>query len=455
MEVATKELENRQAVLTATLDEEWLEPFMKTASRRLASRVRIPGFRKGKAPHRVVVGHMGRETLIREVLDDLGRAAYEEAVEESGLEPIHLDDLEIAEWDPLTLRLAVSLPPEVDLGDYRSIPLEVKEVEVGEEDVEGVLKDLQEQYAERVPMDRPAQLTDFVVVDLVGTIDDRVVLELEQQEYELSEGGEAPVTDFAEKLVGMSAGEERNFRVTFPDDYEDQDLAGREVSFLARLHSLQEKHLPAVDDELAKMVGGFDTLEELRESITEDLSARREAQQQDELGEQLLDAVLEQAEIDSPPVFVNSELEAMLRGLTYDLQQQGFTFEGYLRTTDRTMEDLIEEFRPTAEKRVMKSLILAELVKREEIEVEDSEIEEDVARMTRVYGQEKQVLRDALLGNEQLKEEIRNRLYGRKVVQRLVAPSEVVESQETEPDSTMPDGEESSPDSTEEPAPAE
>jgi len=398
---------------------------------------------------------MGRETLIREVLDDLGRAAYEEAVEESGLEPIHLDDLEIAEWDPLTLRLAVSLPPEVDLGDYRSIPLEVKGIEVGEEDVEGVLKDLQEQYAERVPVDRPAQLTDFVVVDLVGTIDDRVVLELEQQEYELREGGDAPVTDFAEKLVGMSAGEERNFSVTFPDDYEDQDFAGQEVSFLARLHSLQEKHLPAVDDELAKMVGGFDTLEELRESITEDLSARRKAQQQDELGEQLLDAVLEQAEIDSPPVFVNSELEAMLRGLTYDLQQQGFTLEGYLRTTDRTMEDLIEEFRPTAEKRVMKSLILAELVKREEIEVEDSEIEEDVARMTRVYGQEKQVLRDALLGNEQVKEEIRNRLYGRKVVQRLVALSEAVESQETEPDSTMPDGEESSPDSTEEPAPAE
>ena len=455
MEVATKELENRQAVLTATLDEEWLEPFMKTASRRLASRARIPGFRKGKAPHHVVVGHMGRETLIREVLDDLGRAAYEEAVEESGLEPIHLDDLEIAEWDPLTLRLAVSLPPEVDLGDYRSIPLEVKEIEIGEEDVEGVLKDLQEQYAERVPVDRPAQLTDFVVVDLVGTIDDRVVLELEQQEYELREGGDAPVTDFAEKLVGMSAGEERNFSVTFPDDYEDQDFAGQEVSFLARLHSLQEKHLPAVDDELAKMVGGFDTLEELRESITEDLSARRKAQQQDELGEQLLDAVLEQAEIDSPPVFVNSELEAMLRGLTYDLQQQGFTFEGYLRTTDRTMEDLIEEFRPTAEKRVMKSLILAELVKREEIEVDDSEIEEDVARMTRVYGQEKQVLRDALLGNEQVKEEIRNRLYGRKVVQRLVALSEAVESQETEPDSTMPDGEESSPDSTEEPAPAE
>lgn len=455
MEVATKELENRQAVLTATLDEEWLEPFMKTASRRLASRVRIPGFRKGKAPHRVVVGQLGREALVREVLDDLGRAAYEEAVQESGLEPIHLDDLEIAEWDPLTLRLAVSLPPEVGLGDYRSIPLEVQEVEISEEDVDDVLEDLQEQYAERVPVDRPAQLADFVVVDLVGTMDDRVVLELEQQEYELGEGGGAPVTDFAEKLVGMSAGEERDFSVTFPDDYEDQDLAGREASFHARLHGLQEKHLPAADDELAKMVGGFDTLEELKEGITEDLRVRREAQQQDELGEQLLDAVLEQAEIDSPPVFVNSELEAMLRGLVYDLQQQGFTLEGYLRTTDRSMEDLIEEFRPTAEKRVMKSLILAELVKQEEIEVQDSEIEEDVARMTRVYGQEKQVLQDALLGNEQVKEEIRNRLYGRKVVQRLVTSSEVVGSEEEERDSDAVEGEESSPDSTEETAPAE
>jgi trigger factor len=128
--VATKELENRQAVLTATLDEEWLDPFMKTASRRLASRVEIPGFRKGKAPHRVVVSHMGREALVREVLEDLGQAAYEEAVQESGLEPIHLDDFEIAELEPLTLRLSVSLPPVVDLGDYQSVGVDLEEVEV-------------------------------------------------------------------------------------------------------------------------------------------------------------------------------------------------------------------------------------------------------------------------------------------------------------------------------------
>jgi trigger factor len=271
----------------------------------------------------------------------------------------------------------------------------------------------------------------------------------------LGEAGDAPVIDFAEKLMGMSAGEERDFSVTFPDDYEDQDLAGKEASFHARLHSLQEKHLPAADDELAKMVGGFDTLEGLRESIEEDLRVRREAQQYDELGEQLLDAILEQAEIDSPPVFVNTELEAMLRGLVYDLQQQGFTLEGYLRATDRTMEDLIEEFRPTAEKRVMKSLILAELVKQEEIEVQDSEIEEDVARMTSVYGQEKQVLQDALLGNEQVKEEIRNRLYGRKVVQRLLTQSEAEENEKAGGSSAEVEGDESSTDLTEEPASAE
>ena len=452
MLVATKELENRQAVLTATLEEEWLDPFMKTASRLLASRVEIPGFRKGKAPHRVVVSHMGREALVREVLDELGQAAYEEAVQESGLEPIQLDDLEIAEWEPLTLRMSVSLPPVVDLGDYHGIPVDLEEVEIADGDVDDVLKDLQEQYAERVSVERPAQHSDFAVLDVDGTVEDRVVLKLEGQEYELQEDSDAPVTGFAEKLVGMSPGEEKSFSLTLPDDYGDEDLAGQEVSFLVRLHSLQEKHLPAVDDELAKMVGGLEDVEKLREEIAQDLYTRRWGQQQDESAEQLLDALLEQAEIDSPPAFVNRELESMIRGLAYDLQRQGFTLDGYLKTTDRSVEDLVEEFRPGAEKRVNKSLILAQLVKEEGVEVEDSEIEQEVASMTRVYGQEKEVLHDALLRNEQIREEIRNKLYGREVVQRLAGPSEEIEAQETEASSAGTNGEETPSD---EDAPAE
>jgi trigger factor len=441
LEVATKELENRQAVLTATLDEEWLDPFMKTASRRLASRVEIPGFRKGKAPHGVVVRHMGREALVREVIDDLGQAAYEAALEESGLEPIQLDDLEIAEWEPLALRMTVSLPPVVELGDYRSVPLTTEDVEVTDEDVEEALKDLQEQYAERVPVDRPAQLSDFAVLDVDGTVDDRVVLKSDAQEYELRENGDAPLAGFAEKIAGMSPGEDRSFLLSYPEEHEDEDLAGAEVSFRVHLHNLQEKRRPVVDDELAKMVGGFETVDELRQEIKQHLYARRQAKQQDALAEEFLDALLGQAEIDSPPAFVNRELDSMLRRLAYDLQEQGFTLDGYLRTTGKSVEDLIEEFRPTAEKRVSKSLILAQLVKEEGIEVEDSDIEQEVARMTRVYGQEREVLREALLGNEQITEEIRNRLYGRKVVQRLAVPPEATEGQEEEAHSVLTSGE--------------
>ena len=442
MEVAAKELDNRQAVLTATLDEEWLDPFMRTASRRLASRVEIPGFRKGKAPHGVVVRHMGREALVREVIEDLGQAVYEAALKESGLEPIQLDDLEIAEWEPLALRMTVSLPPRVELGDYRSIPLAMEQVEVAEEDVEKALEDLQEQYAERVPVDRPVQLSDFAVLDVEGTVDEEVVLKSEAQEYELRENGDTPVAGFAQKLVGMSSGEDRSFSLTYPEDSEHEDLAGREVSLRVHLHNLQEKHLPAVDDQLAKMASGYETVGELRADIRQALHARRETKQQDDLAEGLLDTLLQQAEIDSPPTFVNRELESMVRSLAYDLQERGFTLEGYLKTTNRTIEDVIEEFRPTAEKRVGKSLILAQLVKEEGLEVEDSDLEQEVGRMTRVYGQEKEVLREALLANEQIREEIRNRLYGRKVVQRLAGPPEANEGHDEETDSVSADGEE-------------
>jgi trigger factor len=455
LEVATKELDNRQAILTAKVDDEWLDPYMRSASRRLAARVSIPGFRKGKAPHRVVERQLGREALVREVIDDVGEAAYKEAVEASGLEPLHLDDLEIAEWEPLTLRLTVSLPPVVELGDYKSVPLEAEDISVTDEDVAEVLEALQEQYAERVPVDRPLEMSDFAVVDIKGTIGERTVLELEQQEYELEQGEDDLVIGFAEQLVGMSAGEERSFDITFPDDYRDEELAGSEVSFVVRLHELQEKHLPELGDELAKMAGGFETLEELRDEIRQDLKARREAQQLDELGDGLLDSLLEQSMVDAPPVFVNREVEALIRGLAYEIQEQGFTLDGYLKTTNRTAEDLVSEFQPTADTRVKKSLLLTKLVEELGAEVEDSEIEEEVSRMTRVYGQDRQMLRDALLGNEQIREDIRNKLYGRKVVQRLLEKPGEVDSDASGVEPEEPPAEEPSADAGSEEAAAE
>jgi trigger factor len=419
LEVTTKELENRQAVLTAKLEDEWVEPFLRSASSQLANRVAIPGFRRGKAPHRVVVRSLGKEALIREAIDELGRAAYEEAVEKAGLEPIQLDDFDIAEWEPLTLSMTVSLEPTVELGDYRSVPVGLEEVNVEEDDIDEVVRGVQEQYAERVPVDRSAAPGDFALVELEGTLEGRVVLKLHEQEHELRSDADFPVAEFSEKLIGMSVGEERVFSLTFPDDYEDEELAGREVSFRINLLNLQERHLPEIDDDLAKMVGGFATLEELRRKIGEDLHFRREAEQKDQAADQLLDSVAEEAQIDYPPLFLDRELETMLRKLALDLQRESFTLEGYLRATDRTVEDLLDEFRPTAEKRVAKSLVLEKLVDAEGIEVQDTEIEEEVTRITEVYGQDTKELRDTILSSEQVKEDIRTRLYGRKIAEHL------------------------------------
>jgi trigger factor len=430
LEVSTTEIENRQAILTAKVEDKWLDPFLRTASRRLATRVDIPGFRRGKAPHAVIVQRMGKEALVREIIDDLGKAAYDEAVEESGLEPIQLDDFEIAEWEPLTLRMTVSLEPVIELGDYRSTPVAMEGIHVEDDDVQEVLQSLQEQYAEIVSVDRPAEIGDFALVDVEGTLEDRAVLELERQEYELREDAEAPVADFAEHLVGVSPGEQKSFTVTFADDYDDEDLAGQEVSLQVDLHTLQEKNLPDIDDDLARMVGGLASLDELREKVREDLRAGREAKQKDDLAEELLDSLVEQATIDSPPAFANRELEAMVRTFALDLQNQGFTLEGYLATADTTVEELLDEFRPTAERRVQKSLILAKLVEEESIEVDDSEIEAEVTRVTESYGQDTQALRDALLSSEQVRDDVRNRLYGRKIVERLSETAGKIEEEE-------------------------
>jgi len=423
LEVVTKELKDRQALLTVKVEEEWLDPFLKTASRRLANRVAVPGFRRGKAPHRVVLRHLGKEALIREAMDELGKAAYDEALEESGLEPIQLDDFEIVEWEPLTLGMTVSLKPVVEPGAYQSMPVAIEEVKVEEGDAEDVLRHLQEKYAEKVSVERPAARGDLALVDVEGTLEGRVVLKMDQQEYELAADAEFPIADFGEKLIGMSAGDEKSFSVTFPDDYDDGELAGQEVAFRVHLHNVQEKRLPEMDDELAKIVGGFATLQELREKIREDLYLSREAKQKDELADKLLDSIAEEAQIDYPPLFLNRELETMVRMFAFDLQEQGFTLEGYLRTAGRTAEDFLDELRPAAEERVRKSLVLGKLVEEEGIEVEDSEIEEELARVTQVYGQDTQEIRDTLLRNERIKEDTRNRLCGRKIVERLSAIS--------------------------------
>jgi trigger factor len=431
LEVATQELDNRQAALTVTVDEQWLEPFLKTASSRLAGRVAVPGFRKGRAPYQVVLRHLGREALVREVIDEMGKAAYDEAVESSGLEPIQLDEFEVSDFEPLTLNMTVSLPPVVELADYRSKRVALEEVEIEDDDVEEVLRKLQEQYAERAPVERPAALGDFAVIDVEGSVDDRVVLKLDGQEYELRPDAESVVAGFTEEFVGISPEEEKTFSLTFPDDYDDEDLAGREVSFHARVQTLQEKHLPPLDDDLAAMVGGFTSLQELRQKIRDDLQRRREADHKDELADNLLDSLVDEATVDFPPFFLDRELEARVRMLALDLQEQGFTLEGYLQATDRSVDDLLDEFRPAAEKRVKKSLILAELVQREGIEVDDTDIEEEIARITEVYGQDTKAVRDALLKNAQVREDVRNRLYGRRIVERLSQLSEGATAEET------------------------
>ncbi len=419
LDVSAKELNGRQAVLTVSVSEERLDPFLRTASRRLASRLSIPGFRKGKAPHGVVLRQVGKEALIREAIDELGKVAYEEAVEKSGLEPLQLDDLDVAEWDPLTLSLTVSLEPIVELGEYKSTPLDTEHVGVEGVDIEDVLRNVQEQYAERVPVQRPAALGDFALLDVQGNLEGRVVLDAHQQEYELDPDAEFPAADIGERLLGMSVGEHASFSLAFPDDYADEDLAGREVAVDVHLHDLHEKRIPEVNDDLARMAG-FPALEELRRKIGEDLRLRGEAERKDGLAEGVLDALAESAQIDFPPLFVNRELETMVRALALDLQNQSFTLEGYLNATERTIEQLLDEFRPTAEKRVKKALVLAKLVEEEGIEVEDVEIEEEIARITQVYGQDTSELRDALLRNEQVREDIRDKLYGRKIVERLL-----------------------------------
>jgi trigger factor len=395
LKIEQKELEDRQVELIVEVPDEQLQGALRSAARRLSKETKIPGFRPGKAPYEVILNKFGKETIFEEALDTLGQEVYRASIEQAGLEPYAPGVFnEVVSQEPLTLRFTVPLAPDIELGDYRALRVPYENPEVTDDAVENAMEELRQRQALIEPADRPAQDGDVVVLDVYGELtddgdeDDKRLVDTKDVSVLVEEETDFPVEGVYEHLKGLSAGEERSFEHTFPEDYQAEDLRGRSARFDLKCQEVKSRLVPEWSDDLAQSIGDFESLLDLRVKLRESLQNQAERDAEGAYTEEVMEKLVEQASVSYPPAVLEEELERMLRDLSVRLRGQNLTLEDYLKVESKSLDELREEIEPDARERIARGLILGEIVDREDLDVGDEEIDEEIDRIMQPIGDE-------------------------------------------------------------------
>jgi len=418
MKVSTEPVENSQIALNVEMEAVEVDEYLEKAYNRLVGKVSIPGFRKGKAPRVILEQHVGKDTLFQEALECLIPEAYEKALEEQEIEAIGQPKIELTQTEPVVFKAIVPLRPTVKLGDYKQIRLKSEPVEISDEDVDAMIEQLRHENAVLSPVDRPVELGDIVTIDIEGESQGEPFVSRKDLVYEVSRDSRVPLPGFAEKLEGMKKGEKRSFVLSYPSDYEMQELAGKEYSFEVTISEVKEKKLPEVDEEFAKSLGRED-LASMRERIFTNLKARGEEKARLEFEQKVVDTAVELSEVEYPPVLIDREIDRLLNEEARNFVEGARGLENYLRSINKTIDDHREELRPVASQRALRSLVLEKVAEAEKVEVSASEIDDEIEKMVKDAGEQAEEMRK-LFNSSQAREPIKNFLVNRKTVERLV-----------------------------------
>jgi trigger factor len=378
VKVETEKKPGSQVIVSVEVPADQVGSSIERAYQRLASRVRIPGFRPGKAPRPMVEKEIGWPALRREAIDLLLPEAYNAALDEAGLDPIDVPSVEVEQFDrgqPFRFRATVSVQPEVTLGDYHDIRVARPRTEVGDVDVNEALERLRMRFAELHDVDRPVQQGDFLVVDTHLMKSGAVLIGESQTNAQLEVDKERLVTGLAEGLIGQRIQETRDIRVSLPEDYPTKALAGQDVVFRVTLKSIKERRLPALDDDFAKQVGRGQTLAELQQEVKDDLQEAAAQSDQQRFENEVLKALADRTQVEVPEAMVEREVNRQVRELELRLQEQGIRFDRYLEYTNTSRDVIRAERRSQASQKVRLELALATVAEREGIAVSDAEVE--------------------------------------------------------------------------------
>ncbi len=371
--------ESRVSVDVEVAAEE-IQKSLESQARKLGREMKVPGFRTGKIPPAVVIQRIGREPILDEAVRGRLTDWYMKAVDESGIAPVGDPDVDLDfgklpnEGKPLTFSFEVGVRPSATLGEYRGLKVSRREAAADPDAVDAQIDEMRERMARLEVVDRPAANGDFVILDFVGTIDGEPFEGGEGRDQLVEVGAGRLIPGFEEGLVGVSAGEEKTVDATFPDDYAAKHVAGKPAQFVFTVKEVKHKDLPALDDEFAEDAAGYDTIEELRESIAKELLEHDATRVEAEFRAGALDAVVEEATVDVPEPLVTARAKELLDRMLHSLGHQGISKDAYLQITGKTEDELLEESKPDAELALRREAVLAAVIETEQIEPTEDEL---------------------------------------------------------------------------------
>ncbi len=417
MNVKSAEKKEKSTVeLILEFSAEEFDAAVERAYRKTRGNISVPGFRKGKAPRKVIEGMYGASIFYEDAVDDLYPAAYEQAIQEQDLQVVARPSVEIVSVgkEGLTLKFTVTVKPEVQLGAYKELTAPKAEINVTEQDVEREMQPLVDRATRLVSVERPAELGDTVVLDFAGTIDGEAFEGGTGTGYELELGSHTFVPGFEDGVVGMSAGEEKDIPITFPKEY-TPDLAEKQAVFHVTANEIKAKELPTLDDEFAKDVSEFETLEELKKDLEDKLRQRLEEEADRAFENALMKQVCENMQVELPEAMVDYRVDEQLDNWARNLSSQGISIEDYMKYVGTDAKTMQAQMRPSAEASLLTELALEAIAKAEGMAVTDEELEAEIAKLAPDYGVEPEQFR-TMIDPEALKEDMLKRRASELVI---------------------------------------
>ena len=407
MSLQVEKMEKNMAKLTIEVAAEDLEKAMQNAYQKAKGRISIPGFRKGKAPRKMIEQMYGKGVFLEDAVNALIPEHYSKALAECELEIVSQPTIDITQAEPgkaLIFTAEVATKPEVTLGDYKGVEVPKTEITVTDEDVDAEIKKEQEKNSRTINVeDRGAQLQDVVTIDFEGSVDGVPFDVGQATEYPLTLGSNTFIPGFEDQLVGAKVGDDVDVKVTFPEEYQAKELAGKEAIFKCAVKKIEAKELPELDDDFAKDVSEFDTLAEYKEHVKTNLVDRKENEAKRAKEDAAVDKAIENAQMDIPEAMLQTQCRQMLDDFSRRMQSQGLSMDQYFQFTGMTAEKMMEDMKPQALKRIQTRLVLEKVAEVENIQPTEEEVNEEISKMAEAYKMEADKLKE-LLGERELEQ---------------------------------------------------
>lgn len=421
MRITQGEIVDLQTVLHIEMEDEDIRPYLDIGYQKVKPHISFPGFRKGRVPRHIVLQFVGREALLNEVLDTMLPEVTGRAIDEQDLEPGGMPDMEVLDLDPVTFKATVPLRPQVELGDYRDIRVDVEQSEIGEEDVHERLERLRNSMASWEPVERPVKMDDMVTMTATGTVEDNTILDETDTVYLLVEDADRPFPGFPEALVGAELDTPKEFELTVADDFPVDEYAGKPVQVTVTVSDVKERILPELDEEFVQGIGeGYDSMEALREQIEEELKTESQNAAEQEVREAAINSLLEGASAVIAPVIIDNEVNYMLNEQAQTLARMNIRFDDYLRSVGSSEEELREDLHEEAVTRIKRAVALEKLGEAEGIDVSDDDVEERIESLMEQNREQYPDAPDTPEITDDMRSSIRRMMHSERVMERLV-----------------------------------